>query len=1015
MFLTICEKYTLNIITKQTTLRLMILVSMTSFSVSAISSLSDTQNRTAISTKSLKPSLVGIFINNQELDAIDIIYDSRVDNLITNVELADTLDNKSDALGNTSSTLNSKSAMDKSSYYYLSKEDLIRLTGVVFDTPSSKMVDQTSPTIIYIIHTPIGDTQITSDQLLEYSGKQYLALNQLKKMGITASYSPADLAVNLYMGWQPKTSDNTSQSKKEDKTTIEQPIDYAPSKAGLLGLSFDSSLSASEIARRPNQPKSTSRQIHSSIGAYGYGLSGVWGARIQGSDSDYQKQNPSSDSDIKGGNSFNQTVLDSLSSLPSDWELDNLYWAKSGEKLATRLGINQPNSLGQGIQTSGSKFTGALVAYSNRNIEHHLSYFDENSSSLLQNTSQDYQHLVGTGEPGGVAELRIDGRTIARVQIELDGRYDFLNLDVNRLNLSETLVEISIFAYPLARQPLEVRPILLGKRRTNVATDELLIEVGIGQEGNTFNSNDNKNKDIAAHVYAEYGLSNRLAIRGGANNNLQNTSASREDDSIDWYTSLNYSPSINSNLDLSYADTPDQQLWQAQLEYRLKKFWANYQYNSRLYTVRPYISSDINTPKEDSLRNERHQLLLSYTPSNDTNLSVNQYYKDLAIDNALDDYYAYASIFHRFNESLNGGLNWDTRDDHYNYRLRWDDRNTRRVYDRLSNNSIGLTGDNDSDTFSLRHQANSQLSLNQSLTHRHGQSDPLYQGDISYRFNDYGVDSGINGYLNNIDSLLSLGYSLYKGQVGWEADWQLTHHNSINFSLGYKHRYVNSIATEGFDNSIIIDGLIKEESLPAWSQNNYLYAKLSFDMFKVPKQNLKLGHYPRQELGSVIVEITHPAEPLIDSESMRFSLDNHTVNASLLATQPNRTQYLINNIRAGDYSLTIDTKNLPLEYSTSELPSPRIRVANYTPTSVPLHLHRSYGLSGKLADAKQGGRINIYHANELIQTTASGNYGYFQIFGLLPATYSLQAKGYQPQTVTIDNDFVMQLVLQPSN
>lgn len=995
----------------------MILVSMTSFSVSAISSLSDTQNRTAISTKSLKPSLVGIFINNQQLDTIDIIYDTRVNNLVANVELADILDNTSDALGNTSSALSSKSAMDKSSYYYLSKEDLIRLTGVIFDTPSSKIVDQTSSTIIYIIHTPIGDTQITSDQLLEYNDKQYLALNQLKKMGITASYSPADLAVNLYMGWQSKRSDNTSQSKKEDKTTVEQPIDYAPSNAGLLGLSFDSSLSASETARRPNQPKSTSRQIHSSIGAYGYGLSGVWGARIHGSDSDYQKQNPSSDGDIKDGNSFSQTVLDSLSSLPSDWELDNLYWAKSEEKLATRLGINQPNSLGQGVQTSGSKFTGALVAYSNRDIEHHLSYFDDNSSSLLQNTSQDYQHLVGTGEPGGVAELRIDGRTIARVQIELDGRYEFLNLDVNRLNLSETLVEIAIFAYPLARQPLEVRPILLGKRRTNVATDELLIEAGIGQEGNAFNSNDNKNKDTAAHVYAEYGLSNRLAIRGGANNNLQNTSDSREDDSIAWYTGLNYSPSINSNLDLSYADTPEQQLWQAQLEYRLKNFWANYQYNSRIYTDRPYISIDINNPtlKEESLRDERHQLLLSYTPSNDTNLSVNQYYKELAIDNALDDYYAYASIFHRFNESLNGGLNWDTRDDRYNYRLRWDDRNTRTAYDRLSNNSIGLTGDNDSDTLSLRHQANEQLSLQQSITYRHGRKNPLYQGDISYRFNDYGLGSVNNRYFSNINSLLSVGYSLYKGQVGWEADWQLTHHNSINFSLGYKHRYVNSIATKGFDNSIIIDGVIKEESLPAWSQNNYLYAKLSFDMFKAPKQSLKLGHYPRQELGSVIVEITHPAEPLVDSESMRFSLDNHTVNARLLVAEPNLTQYMISNIRAGDYSLNMDTKNLPLEYSTSEIPSPRIRVANYTPTSVPLHLHRSYGLSGKLADAKQGGKIDIYHADKLIKTTDSGNYGYFQIFGLPPANYSLQAKGYQPQTVTIDNDFVMQLVLQPSN
>lgn len=979
----------------------MILVSMTSFSVSAIASVSATKNQPAVSTKSLKSSLVGIFINNQELATIDIIYDTRVNDLPTDIELTATLDNKP--------------AIDKSSYYYLSKEDLIRWTAIKFDTTPSKLVDQTNPAIVYIIHTPLGDTQITSDQLLEYNGKQYFALSQLKKMGITANYSATDLAVNLYMGWQPKQTDSNSGNSKEGETVVNQPIDYASSKAGLLGLSFDSSLSASETARRPNQPKSTNRQIYSNIGAFGYGLGGVWGAQIKGSDRDYQRQASSSNGSTKDSNNFGQTVLDSLSNLPSDWDVDNLYWAKSGENLATRLGVNQPNSLGQGIQTSGSKFTGALFAYSNRDIERHLSYFDDNSSSLLQNTSQDYQHLVGTGKPGGVAELRIDGRTIARVQIGLDGRYEFLNLDVSRLNLSETLVEIAIFAYPLARQPLEVSTILLGKRRTNVATDELLIEAGIGQAGNIFSNDDNENKDTAAHVYAEYGLSNRLAVRGGANSNLQTTSASTND-SISWYTGLNYSPSISSNIDLSYADTPDQQLWQAQLEYRLPKFGANYQYNTRLYTNRPYIANDSDidslTTNEKSLRDERHQLLLNYNPNNNTNLNLNQYYEDNAIDNTFDNYYAYASVLHRFNESLNGGLNWHTRGDRYSYRLLWNERNTHTAYGHLRDNSIGFSGNNDSDTISLHHQANSQLSLEQSITHRHGQRNQLYQGDISYRFNAYGADSNISGYLNSTDSLLSVGYSLYKGQVGWEADWQLTHRNSVNFSLGYKHRYVDSIATEHFDNSVIIDGFIREESLPAWSQNNYLYAKLSFDMFKAPKQSLKLGHYPRQKLGSVIVEITHPPEPLIDSESMTFTLDNQKVDARLLGSHDTNSQYLISNIRAGNYTLNMDAKELPLEYSTGELPTPRISITNYAPTSVPFKLQKTYGISGKLADAKQGSTLSVYKGHQLLQRLESSSYGYFQIFGLPAATYTLQAEGYKSQNITINDDFVMQVVLQ---
>ena len=202
-----------------------------------------------------------------------------------------------------------------------------------------------------------------------------------------------------------------------------------------------------------------------------------------------------------------------------------------------------PNSLGQGAQTSGSEFTGAMFAYSNRNIARHLSYFDEDSRSLLQNTSQDYQNLTGIGEAGGVAELRISGRPIARVQIGLDGRYEFLNLDVSQLSLTDTLVEVAIYAYPLSRQPLEIRPILLGKRRTNAATDELIVEAGIGRSGNLIDSNtrrrlnNNDRGDTAAHLYTEYGVSNRLAVRGGVNTNLQNLQ--EDNDSLSWHAGAN--------------------------------------------------------------------------------------------------------------------------------------------------------------------------------------------------------------------------------------------------------------------------------------------------------------------------------------------------------------------------------------------------------------------------------------------------------------------------------------------
>lgn len=956
----------------------------------------------AMNEQRFSPTLVGVFINGKERDSLDVLYDASAD--------ANSYNNE---------------------HYYLAIDDLSRLTMVSFisDDISSG----------YQVSTPIGDTTLATEHILSYQGQDYVALSSLKKLGITADYSQQDLAVSLNMGWRPLQS-STSAIDDAGKNL---PIDYRPNRAGLLGLSFNSSLTASESnGSQTNNQSTTSRQIYADLGAFGYALGGVWGVKALGYD--YSSSNDSNDKQKddnrrppSNDKNFVQNAFGGLTYLPSDWDdwqLDNLYWAKSGNHIATRLGINQPNSLGQGVRTSGSEFTGALVAYSNRNIARHLSYFDENSRSLLQNTNQDYQNLSGIGEAGGVAELRINGRGIARVQIGLDGRYEFLNLDVSQLTLTETLVEMAIYAYPLAQQPLEVRAINLGKRRTNVATDELLIETGIGLTGDLINNNNkyrsrynNTNDDshTAAHVYAEYGVNNRLAVRGGVNNNVQNIKDS--DSSLSWHVGANVSPSTYTNADFSYAHTPIQDLWQAQLEYQRKKLQASYQYQARNYESNFINAGATDAERTRQLNEQRHQLLLSYRPSDRTNISLNQYYDDLT-NNAyyneltkktidLDGYHAYASINHRFSDALNGSVNWDSRGDRYGYRLLWQDaylnRGNDKAYNARGRNTVGLSGDNNSDTLSLRHQFNDRMSVGQAFSNLHGQSSWLYQGDVSYRFDQSFLNRDGTSGIGATDNLINIGYSFYDNKIGWLADWQLTHRNGVNFSLGYKHRYVDAISKGRYDDLIIGNSLIGGGSLPAWTQNNYLYAKLSFDMFKAPKQGLKFGNYPRQSAGSVVVDISHPANSPIDHASMSFELDKQKVRASLLGSQANSSQYLISNIKAGDYTLTMDSENLPLEYSTSELPTPRIRVSNYAPTSVPLQLQNTYGLSGKLADAKEGVAIDIYQDNMLIQTITTSSYGYFQAFGLQPNTYRLKAQGYEDQSVNITNDFVMRMILQP--
>ena len=235
---------------------------------------------------------------------------------------------------------------------------------------------------------------------------------------------------------------------------------------------------------------------------------------------------------------------------------------------------------------------------------------------------------------------------------------------------------------------------------------------------------------------------------------------------------------------------------EAQVQYNLEKIWANYQYNLKNMTLSLLH-------RQGKQRDERHQLFLNYQPSSKTSINLNQYYEEIANSVNSDNYYAYAGINHQFSPSMNGGLNWDTRGDRYNYRLSWQDISRQADDNRLTRNTVGLSGDNDSDTVSLRHQFSDQTSLGQSISYRHGQSDLLYQGDINHRFNGMGLSVDDTSPLSQLNSILSLGYSLYDNKVGWQADWQLIHQNSVNFSLGYKHKYVDSISTDRLDGLLI--------------------------------------------------------------------------------------------------------------------------------------------------------------------------------------------------------------------
>ncbi|WII95590.1 hypothetical protein LU276_01735 [Moraxella haemolytica] len=141
--------------------------------------------------------------------------------------------------------------------------------------------------------------------------------------------------------------------------------------------------------------------------------------------------------------------------------------------------------------------------------EHLTGHVDGKTSMLIDAPSHDYQHIKGVGVAGGLAELRINGRTVARVQSLLDGRYEFLNLDMSAID-RHSLIEVAIFDNPLSAVPMRVERVSLGKRYGSVATNEPLVQAGVGRLG-VFD----EHSEQTAYAHLAYGLHNKLSLRAG--------------------------------------------------------------------------------------------------------------------------------------------------------------------------------------------------------------------------------------------------------------------------------------------------------------------------------------------------------------------------------------------------------------------------------------------------------------------------------------------------------------------
>lgn len=767
--------------------------------------------------------------------------------------------------------------------------------------------------------TVIGTLTLPKTAVDTYQGQNHVDITALTEMGIPVKFDQSNYAIAIYPPW-----DSQQQTPETPDKTLPPAIDYYPDAVGLNQLRLSGGWYRRDNQRNNQRDKTTWQSYR--LGVSGHAFGGYWGSQLNG----HYHHDDSQSQD--------HTVT-----------VDNLYWATHGEKGAIRIGLNSPS-----YDNVGTDFSGVSLAFSNEGIERHLATFNDSTTTLLRNNYSDFRTIHGEGPVGGIAELRINGRAVARVRIALDKQYEFKNIPLDRLYSAERNVEIALYEHNFANQPIKVIPYLLGERRSTVSTHELLVEVGGGQSGNVWDSDETQHGHYA-YGYAEYGLHNNIAIRGGIDKH----------ETVSSMLGVNIGLSQRTNWDIVYRRNETEKSYQSFLSYNNPKLSINHNFE--------YRESLVQANHVD----KKHTLYFYYRPSDYLNFSSNIYHNRYSHQADEDDFTANANI--RLTDQLYGSI-YRNRDHYVGYRINWDIPSWRT--------KLSMTSDENQYGYYVDYQLTDKTSVGAAMLDAKDRDIQLYRGYIEHHFSD--------------NHKLYASASYQDQQRGYEIGWYSKINKGLDVSLGY---HKNQSLNRGFsDNSDTIKNINEAFA----NDDSYVYLQFNLSLTRVPGEGFYWAQNHHHNKGSIVTEIDYDDEIPMNGDNVVLLLNNRPVSAKPLANN----KYVINNVAAGVYELGLDNKDLPIEYSADGLPTATVKVANGATTVVPYHLEKRLGFSGQLINSEMITAINVYQNGELIKTVNSNPFGYYQVLGLPAGQYQVNAKGFAPINVVLDKEFVFEVDLR---
>lgn len=748
---------------------------------------------------------------------------------------------------------------------------------------------------IITFSTTIGNIQFDTSKLGDFDGQLYVSFKDLDEVfRVSPSFDQSLFAVKFRISWMPASSASTIRKV------------LLPDVSGP-----GTSLAFIHAQYQYSNDFGLSSYRNLDIQSGGRIMGGVWDLELQG-DTNHQP------------------------------EPYRYHWTSLTNHTAFRVGTANTET---SMLLPAHNFTGMQIGWSNREI---TPYFDQPFCSaqdafMIFNSTQ-LRNIEGNGPPAGIAELRFDGKIIARQTIRLDGRFSFPKVQVG-MDFRRT--EVYLYKSSILEKPVTVLDFTQSVSSRALEPNTILASCGFGLTGNPLVRNfspDGSGLPIA-YGHLQYGANKWLTLETA-------TQASHSIHARDMLAGAVFSIGSKWNL-AAYAAS------------------SNAQYGTELKIERRGKSSDLligSTHYAEGFGSDTQpqmtQQSLRYTWSAFKNFNLSLFGRhEESIGNKIDYFRPGGSLF------LKPGIRFSVTPDYdlngiYRYEAAYYGSNLFTANVSYNEKKIETN---------ISWQSGSQVNLRLS-------------NQYYLRTKDRLTTAYLDWYTTSTrTALFEFIASRSRNQTGASISYRRAAQTGFDLSLGYQYNIPNTLQLD-----------IDQPQEYSLAGKHSFFCTLTWDFGFSGKRFKPIN---RSSLtvtrGGIAGELLPDRELHVDMSKVRNI--GILVNGYKMPQSRQDGSCFIGNLKPGLYSVSVDPESLPVEVRP-EQKAKIVEVRSCGITKVAIPLHAEYGIIGQLTDDTGRGiagysvMVRREDQKEPAGSGVTNDFGYYRIDGLRNGHYVVYAR-----------------------